>query len=73
MTFAELWHKLAATVDDTDDADADDASTEEVMSMTDVAVNVMTVIVEHVGAAAVMYEVSVEVWGATVKIDVTVA
>jgi hypothetical protein len=56
MAFAVLWHKSAATVDD---ADADDAGAEEAGVDTE-DVKVMIVLIEHVCAAAVMYEVTVE-------------
>jgi hypothetical protein len=75
MTFAVLWHKLAATVDDVDDAGAEETELEivEVTSITDVAVKVMTVVAEQVCAARVTYEVTVEVGGAALMMDVTAA
>jgi hypothetical protein len=75
MTFAVLWHKLAATVDDVNDASAEEAALEivEVTSMTDVLVKVITVAAEQVCAAKVTYEVTVEIGGAALMMDVTVS
>jgi hypothetical protein len=75
MTFAVLWHKSAAIVDDVDDAGAEGIALEivDVTSMTDVAVKVMIVVVEQVCAARVTYEVTVEAGGAALMMDVTAA